>query len=83
VWCITNKKIEIMAIRKGLWEKVATRLHSPIKVFPFGDGLTDEVMLYGTVAFKLKDERRAEVSGTLSFALYYLYLSDVGFPGEV
>lgn len=53
---------EILAIRKGLWAAISERLHSPTKVFPFGDGEgVDEVMLYGTVAFKFKDGRRNEI----------------------
>jgi len=51
---------EILQIRKGMWEKVASRLHRPIKIFPFGEG-ADEVMLYGTVAYTLKDGRKADV----------------------
>jgi len=39
---------------------VASRLHTPIKVFPFGSG-SNEVMLYGTVALTLKDGRKADV----------------------
>jgi hypothetical protein len=44
-----------------MWEAVASRLHTPMKIFPFGSG-SNEVMLYGTVAFTLKDERKATVS---------------------
>ncbi len=50
-----------MAIRKGLWEKVASRKHTPAKIFPFGSG-SDEVMLHGIVAFTLKDGKKATVS---------------------
>ncbi|KAE8451295.1 hypothetical protein EG329_004460 [Mollisiaceae sp. DMI_Dod_QoI] len=51
---------EILQIRKGLWEKVASRLHRPLKIFPFGEN-ADEVMLYGTVAYTLKDGRKADI----------------------
>lgn len=51
---------EILEIRKGMWAVVASRLHTPIKIFPFGSG-SDEVMLYGTVAYTLKDGRKATV----------------------
>jgi len=51
---------EILQIRKGMWVAVASRLHTPIKIFPFGSG-SSEVMLYGTVAYTLKDGRRANV----------------------
>lgn len=36
-----------------MWEKVASRSHKPIKIFPFGAN-SDEVMLYGTVDYGLK-----------------------------
>jgi len=47
-----------------MWSLVASRLHSPMKVFLFGEGTkeTKEVMIYGTVKYGLKDERAAEVS---------------------
>jgi len=44
-----------------MWATVASRLHTPVKIFPFGSG-ADELMLYGTVKYVLKDERKAEVS---------------------
>jgi len=53
--------LEILQIRKGMWTAVASRLHSPLKVFPFGSG-SNEVMLYGTVTYTLKDGRKAGVS---------------------
>ena len=43
-----------------MWTAVASRLHTPLKIFPFGGG-SQEVMLYGGVAYVLKDGRRAEV----------------------
>jgi len=51
---------EILAIRKGLWEKVSNRAHFPEKVYPFGAN-SDEIMLYGTVNYELKDGRKATV----------------------
>ncbi|TGO87198.1 hypothetical protein BPOR_0243g00070 [Botrytis porri] len=51
---------EILAFRKGMWEKVASRLHTAHKIFPFGKGST-EVMLFGVVAYGLKDGRKADV----------------------
>jgi hypothetical protein len=56
--------LEILQIRKGMWAAVASRLHTPIKIFPYGSG-SNEVMLYGTVAYKLKDEKQANVSTCL------------------
>lgn len=75
---------EILAIRKGAWEKVASRLHSPLKIFPFGENAS-EVMLYGTVAYVLKDGRKADVAwgaranlvkddGKWKFEYYQVYL---------
>jgi len=48
-----------------MWAAVKSRLHTPTKIFPFGEG-ADEVMLHGTVAYELKDGRRAEVSSVSS-----------------
>jgi hypothetical protein len=36
-----------------MWEKVASRKHKAIKIFPFGPN-SNEVMLYGTVQYGLK-----------------------------
>jgi hypothetical protein len=44
---------EILALRKAMWEKVASRKHVAKKVFPFGPN-ADDVMLYGTVHYGLK-----------------------------
>jgi hypothetical protein len=51
--------VEILTVRKNMWTHVATRLHKPIKVFPFGPNAS-ELMLYGIVAYKLKDGRKTE-----------------------
>ncbi|KAG4030519.1 hypothetical protein MFRU_012g02520 [Monilinia fructicola] len=53
-------KEEILAFRKSMWEKVASRLHTAHKIFPFGQD-SNEVMLFGTVAYGLRDGRKAEV----------------------
>lgn len=39
-----------------MWEKVATRHHKPVRLFPFGLDASD-VMLYGTVDYLMKDGR--------------------------
>lgn len=67
-------EIEILQIRKGMWEKVASRLHRPIKIFPFGEN-AEEVMLFGTVAYTLKDGGEVDVSSSsLLFHLsFYLF----------
>jgi hypothetical protein len=36
-----------------MWEKVSSRAHAPLKIFPFGPDAS-EVMLYGTVKYGLK-----------------------------
>jgi len=75
---------EILGIRKGMWATVASRLHSPTKIFPFGND-ANEVMLYGNVAYVLKDGRKAEVDwaaranlvreeGRWRMAFYQVYL---------
>lgn len=43
-----------------MWEKVASRHHKPLKVFPYGSK-SNEVMLFGTVHYGLKDGRKASV----------------------
>ncbi|KAF2854050.1 hypothetical protein T440DRAFT_486679 [Plenodomus tracheiphilus IPT5] len=54
---MASKKVsgseEILALRKAMWEKVASRKHEAIKIFPFGAD-SDEVMLYGTVKYEFK-----------------------------
>ncbi|RMZ69922.1 fungal specific transcription [Pyrenophora seminiperda CCB06] len=46
-------RAEIKSLREAMWEKVASRVHEPVKIFPFGPN-ADEVMLYGTVKYGLK-----------------------------
>ncbi|KAJ4337966.1 hypothetical protein N0V87_004314 [Didymella glomerata] len=54
---MASKKVkgsdEILALRRGMWEKVASRKHKAIQIFPFGPN-SDECMLYGTVQYGLK-----------------------------
>ncbi|KAI7544117.1 hypothetical protein KC331_g6995 [Hortaea werneckii] len=75
---------EILQIRIGMWEKVAKRSHKPVKIFPFGAG-SDEVMLFGTVDYELKDGKKASVDwaarahfaqedGALKMDFYQVYL---------
>lgn len=67
-----------------MWEKVAKRSHKPVKIFPFGAG-SDEVMLFGTVEYELKDGKKASVDwaarahfaqedGALKMDFYQVYL---------
>ncbi|KAH7392044.1 hypothetical protein DE146DRAFT_128983 [Phaeosphaeria sp. MPI-PUGE-AT-0046c] len=51
---------EILTLRKSLWDKVSARSHNPIKIFPFGS-YADEVMLYGTVKYVLKEGGEKEI----------------------
>jgi hypothetical protein len=57
---VLNKEIEILTLRKGMWEKVASRQHKPLEVFPFGDR-GETLMLNGTVDYVLKDGKKAKV----------------------
>ncbi|EDU39692.1 hypothetical protein TUN199_04044 [Pyrenophora tritici-repentis] len=54
---MASKKVagraEIKSLREAMWEKVASRAHEPVKIFPFGPN-ADQVMLYGTVKYGLK-----------------------------
>ncbi|WPG98398.1 Hypothetical protein R9X50_00118800 [Acrodontium crateriforme] len=50
---------EIMKMRTSMWEKVAKRSHEP-KVIYAGASAND-VMLYGTVGYTLKDGKEASV----------------------
>jgi hypothetical protein len=45
--------LEILALRKGLWEKVTSRKHDASRIFPYGPN-ADDVMLHGTVKYQLK-----------------------------
>lgn len=67
-----------------MWEKVATRKHTPVKVFPFGPS-SDEVMLYGTVDYGLKSGGKNSIDwaarahlvkeqGTVKMDFYQVYL---------
>ncbi len=71
-------------MRKGMWEKIAKRSHKPEKIFSFGPG-SNEVMLYGTVKYELKDRKKTEVEwsararfvdegGALKMEFYQVYL---------
>ena len=67
-----------------MWEHVASRSHKPLKIFPFGPN-ADEVMLYGTVLYGLKNGKSNEITwaarahlvkdgGDLKMDLYQVYL---------
>ena len=67
-----------------MWEKVASRLHKAIRIFPFGPD-SDRVMLYGTVTYGLKaggestidwaaHAQLTKVNGDVKLAFYQVYL---------
>lgn len=70
---------------------MSSRKHSISKIFPFGPNST-EVMIYGTVAYVLKDRKQAEVpwaaraemakdGGVWKMGFYQVYLvSDIAIP---
>jgi hypothetical protein len=49
---------EILPLRHGLWAHVASRKHSPQRIFFSGD---NEIMLYGGVNYRLKADPEKEV----------------------
>jgi len=51
---------EILSLRQSMWEKVSSRAHKPVKIFPFGLS-ANEVMLYGTVDYVLKNGGKVSV----------------------
>jgi hypothetical protein len=62
--------LDILQLRKGMWTTIASRLHTPHKIFPFGSG-SNEVMLYGNVVYTLKDGRKADASWLGPSGLYF------------
>jgi hypothetical protein len=67
-----------------MWEKVSSRSHNPIKIFPFG-AYADEVMLYGTVKYSFKSGGESEIDwaaraklvkedGKIKMSFYQVYL---------
>lgn len=74
----------IIKMRHGMWEKVAKRDHKPAQIYSFGSGSND-VMLYGTVGYTLKDGKGTTVdwaakahfveeAGSLLMDFYQVYL---------
>lgn len=72
-------------MREGMWTAVASRAHHPTKIFPFGSN-ANEVMIYGTVDYELKDGREVkalpwaaranlvEEEGKTKMSFYQVYL---------
>ncbi|KAF2101656.1 hypothetical protein NA57DRAFT_33894 [Rhizodiscina lignyota] len=80
-----NFNKEIIKMRKGMWEKVASRKHKAHKIYTFGPG-SDEVMLYGDVEYGMKDGSKAgkewaarakmvKEGGKVKMSFYQVYLS--------
>ncbi len=76
-------------MRHGMWEKVAKRSHKPAQLYAFGSG-SDDIMLYGTVDYTLKDGRGttvdwsarahfSQVGGELKMDFYQVYLVSLVF----
>ena len=72
-----------------MWEHVASRSHKPLKVFPFGQH-ADEMMLYGTVGFGMKNGKSNELDwaarahlvkegGEMKLDYYQVYLVRITF----
>ena len=77
--------LEIIKMRQGMWEKVASRKHVAEKIFAFGPG-SDEIMLHGNVEYGMKDgtiaskewAARAKMSkdgGRVRMSFYQVYSS--------
>lgn len=76
---------QILEVRKGLWSgPIKTRKHTLKKIFPFGDN-SNELMLYGTVDYGLKNGKSLTVDwagralmmeekGKLKLGFYQVYL---------
>jgi hypothetical protein len=77
-----------------MWEKVSSRSHQPLKIFPFGEG-SGEMMLYGVVDYVMKDGEKAGVdwaargqlvkeNGKVKWDYYQVYLvSFFGFDHRI
>ena len=52
--------LAIIEMRKKMWEKVASRKHTPEKIYPFGSN-SDHVMIHGVVDYVNKDGKQAHV----------------------
>ncbi|KAL4927965.1 uncharacterized protein BDV17DRAFT_265075 [Aspergillus undulatus] len=84
-------KDEIRPLRHGLWTHVASRKHTPTKIFFGGD---DELMLYGTVKYVLRKdvetgtETEVEWAGRVVFGeggkmrFYQVYLDPSAQSGK-
>ncbi|CAK4032326.1 Hypothetical predicted protein [Lecanosticta acicola] len=80
----SNGRKAIIQMRHGMWEKVAKRSHKPKQLYSFGAS-SDDIMLFGTVDYELKDGKgttvewaaRAHFSkavGDIKMDFYQVYL---------
>lgn len=76
-----------------MWEKVASRKHKAVKIFPFGPN-SDECMLYGTVQYGLKAGGESGVDwaarahlvkedGRVKMDFYQVYLVSMIAPWQI
>ncbi|KAF4555508.1 Hypothetical protein D9617_2g054690 [Elsinoe fawcettii] len=89
---MASKKVQgrddILALRKGMWEKICARSHVPETIFPFTPAGKDtqDLMLHGTVTYTFKAggqgglpwAARAKLvkdgSGNVKLGFYQVYL---------
>ncbi|KAL4871577.1 hypothetical protein BDV12DRAFT_164000 [Aspergillus spectabilis] len=85
-------KDEIFTLRHGLWTHVASRKHTPERIYFGGE---NELMLYGTVRYVLKSQPEGEVEvpwagrvvfeeveGGLKMGFYQVYLDPSAQSGK-
>ncbi|KAL2755431.1 hypothetical protein ACRALDRAFT_1076934 [Sodiomyces alcalophilus JCM 7366] len=82
---VSRGRSEILSTREGMWENIASRKHTPAKIFPYGNN-SHEFMLYGDVDFTFKNggegklpwAARAELvqspAGVWKMSFYQVYL---------
>lgn len=82
---VSRGRSEILSTREGMWTNIASRKHTPAKLFPFGTD-SREFMLYGDVDFTFKNggegklpwAARAELvqtpDGLWKMGFYQIYL---------
>ncbi|QIW95471.1 hypothetical protein AMS68_000989 [Peltaster fructicola] len=83
----------IVQKRHAMWASVSSRSHKPTRIFAFGPG-SEDVMLYGTVDYSLKDGKKAsgvewaarahfvEQNGELKMDFYQVYLDSASMAAK-
>ena len=75
-------------LRKDVWAQIPNRDHRAVRIFPFNNN-GDELMVYGTVAYKHHDEHEkgtewaarvklAKEDGELKMSLCHIFLVGIG-----